>query len=474
MVTACKPVQNEHKPEVAFCFSTVSVETTTESATITAVEPYMTIDGVKYDDAKISLRYIGKGHDLMNYVEEYSTEGENIIFEIDDLTPNLQYSAYLIVDGGEYGKMESDEIQFTTQKLHDKVTSITCDIAVEAKGLMATANLTNVAYLVDGEAQPLHVIKVEYKRTSAEEWVAKEYNSSAITNGAMSVALPFDGEDYLEENRDYHLRVTLFPKSGDYEPLTSEEFEFETDYAEITANIATPTLSLQGNYISASVKNIEVFYDGIPVEEYKDATPVKYFFYCRVNSAENWTPFEVSATNGDISFTIQAEEGNTYEFMAVIVAGAMQKARESKVAEIEVPKNDTPPTPPITGGGDTSDIAGTWQLTQWRGAEPSFDIYLSITEDGVVTLYQRLESRVWEIFYSSAAFEDGVLRGTYTDGVQWGTSYIVTLNNADTMTWVDATDSSDISVYTRAEIPYDAISTLSAKTSAVATTERFL
>ena len=85
---------------------------------------------------------------------------------------------------------------------------------------------------------------------------------------------------------------------------------------------------------------------------------------------------------------------------------------------------------------------------------PSFDIYLDITANGVVTLWQRLESRAWECFYSSAAIEDGVIFGTYTDGAAWGASYSVTLDE-NTMTWVATNDSTDISVYTRAELPED-------------------
>ena len=137
--------------------------------------------------------------------------------------------------------------------------------------------------------------------------------------------------------------------------------------------------------------------------------------------------------------------------MAVIVAGAMQKARESAVAEIEVPKNDTPPAPPVTGG-DTSLIAGTWHLTKWRGEEPSFLIYLDITTEGVVTLWQRMENHAWECFYSSAAITDGIISGTYSDGTTWGASYSVTIDG-DNMTWIDTSDSTDISVYTRSELP---------------------
>jgi hypothetical protein len=130
----------------------------------------------------------------------------------------------------------------------------------------------------------------------------------------------------------------------------------------------------------------------------------------------------------------------------VIFAGKEEIRIESETSEITL----APSTPPVSGG-DTSEIAGTWHLTEWRGTAPSFDIYLDIT-DGVVTLYQRLESRAWECFVSSAAIEDGIIKGTYVDDVAWGTSYYVTTGD-DTMTWIDTTDSTDISVYTRATLP---------------------
>ena len=117
--------------------------------------------------------------------------------------------------------------------------------------------------------------------------------------------------------------------------------------------------------------------------------------------------------------------------------------------EAEIP---TPPTPPVTGDADTSALAGDWHLTQWRGAEPGFDVYLSITEDGVVTLYQRNASRLWETFYSTVGYENGVIDGVYTDGVAWAHSYIVVVAGK-TMTWTSTTDNSDVSVYTRCTLP---------------------
>ena len=122
---------------------------------------------------------------------------------------------------------------------------------------------------------------------------------------------------------------------------------------------------------------------------------------------------------------------------------------EFTIPQAQIP---APPTPPITGNADTSDIAGDWHLTQWRGSEPSFDVYLSITDNGVVSLFQRLTTHEWQTFFSAVGYENGVISGEYTDGVKWGSSYYVEVNG-DSMTWTSTTDNSDISVYTRCTLP---------------------
>ena len=70
----------------------------------------------------------------------------------------------------------------------------------------------------------------------------------------------------------------------------------------------------------------------------------------------------------------------------------------------------------------------------------------------MVSLYQRIASRLWETFYSTVGYENGVITGVYTDGVAWAHSYSVVVDG-DTMIWTSTTDSSDVSVYTRSELP---------------------
>lgn len=459
MLAACEPVIiPETKKDVSFYFGETTTETTEDSATITAEEPYMTIDGEKYDEAKVYLEYIY--HDELGAEEStpfriynYEAKDGNLIFTIENLTAETKYVANIVVDGGEYGTEKSDAFTFTTQK-HAPITAANYSVEVEAKGLMATLNFSDVAYMADGNAEDINVIKIEYARLESDEWVAKEFAGSEIANGKISKFIPFEGKDYLKESSDYKLRVTLFPENSNYAPLRSDEHTFSTIAAEVSANIPMPKLNINAHTIDAKVENIEIFYDGVPSVYYSSPYSTRYQFRYREKGTTEWSLVEVSAKYGNIDATLplgDSCEGKSFEVQAIIYAGADAALFASDIAEIEVPVS-TPPTPPVGGGGDTSDIAGTWCLTQWRGAEPSFDVYLSITEDGIVTLWQRIESREWQRYYSTAAIEDGVISGTYTDGVAWGASYNVTLGN-ETMTWVNTADSGDISVYTRAELP---------------------
>ena len=148
----------------------------------------------------------------------------------------------------------------------------------------------------------------------------------------------------------------------------------------------------------------------------------------------------------------------------------MSSVCESNVASLSTPMSDTPVVPEPPTGGDTSSIAGVWHLTSWRDATPSFEVYLDITATGGVTLYQCIENRYWDVYQSSAAIENGVIYGVYTDDVAWSTSYNLSISG-DTMTWVSTADSTDASVYTRSSLPSYMPT---APTRAAEASERFL
>ena len=472
LFAACEPTTPK-QPDVAFCFGPVEVTTTESSASIDLLKPYITLDGVKYDDAVISLEYFADGNEASpTRVTQYSAssiEG-HILFEIEGLEPNTRYEGYICIEDSKYGSQHGDSFPFTTQE-HISTYAVRCDTEVVTKGIVATITLNSVAYLVDGVEQEIESVALEYARRGATiEWTKHD------VTGKQLIELPSNGDDYLYEKSKYLYRVTVTPKSADLEPLTSEQKEFETEYAEVTANISQPVVTLQGDMVCVVVDSVEVLFDGVKLDDYHY---LDYYIYYRESGSEGFvwdSELDVEKEDGGLSLKLDVDafaSGKEYEFAAVVVAGAERKLRMSEITTFAIPEQggNTPPTPPVSGDADTSDLVGTWHLTQWRGAEPSFDVYMSITEDGVVTLYQRIESRAWELFYSTVEFEDGIISGTYTDGVEWGASYSVALDG-DTMVWTDTLDATDISIYTRAELPDGLPQSQSAVTRS--SVERFL
>lgn len=460
---SCEPTPTPApEPVVDYHFGEMTAETTETSATITADIPYKTIEGVKDDSATFKLGY-HTNNSVDTFVEEYSVENDKAIFVIDNLTANTEYVARLYIDD----KM-SDELNFTTKE-HTPTCEIKCDAAVEAKGIMATITLSDVAYLVDGEAQEIESVKLEYARKRSDlEWVEVDMT------GKDSVTLPEQDGVYLDESSTYLYRVTITPTNSDFEPITTEEQKFETEYADVTAEISMPAVAIVGDNIEIVVESVKVWFDGV---ERPDYHYLEYFVYYRETGGEEtyWeNKAEVELNNGGISLSLALssfERGKEYEFAGAVVAGAEKKVRLSEIVTITIPEEETPtpptpPTPPDGGEVDTSALAGTWYLTEWRGTVPSFDVYMSITEDGVVTLWQRIESREWELFYSTvSSYEHDVISGVYSDGVAWGAAYDVKVQG-DTMTWTARVgDFTDISVYTRAELPDDIVDVASTRAS---------
>lgn len=140
--------------------------------------------------------------------------------------------------------------------------------------------------------------------------------------------------------------------------------------------------------------------------------------------------------------------------------------------EITIPRNGGFSTTYSPADYTIARMVGNWQLTEWAGSEPSFDVYLSIAEEGTVELWQRIESFEWEYFESTMTYQNGLLSGIYQDGEAWRASYEVTIDG-DTMTWIDSLDPTDISVYGRCELP-EGLPTNNSEATRTTSTERFL
>ena len=454
----CEPQNTQQQNEVVFNFTPVEVTTTETTATITN-RSYMTIDGLgRYDEATYYLEYAKMDDEEFVRGGDFSRLSDGWFeFTLSNLESGTSYKARITIDGGEYGKKSCEPFPFTTKEA-PKVASISCDAKVEAKGLFATIHLSNVAYLVNDEPQQIAFVKVEYTLTEANEWRYIEARGGSVKEGKIEFTIPQGGAEYLTENSDYTYRITITPQNSDYSAITTDKFSFKTTFAEVTAQFSALSLTYNDDGIRAEVKEVSVFYDGIAAEEIKSEEPVIYTFYYRKKGASVWEEADTEFSNGGMKATIAASllsEGVTYEVIASITAGRDMQVRHTAVAEITTLKEETPdrpivPEPPT--GGDTSAIEGVWHLTEWRGVTPSFEVYMDITATGGITLYQRIENNYWDIYQSSAYIDAGVISGVYTDGTNWGASYSITLED-DRMVWVDSGDSSDISVYTRSELP---------------------
>lgn len=456
MLCACEP--GNQKPDVAFCFTPVEISTTDTTATITN-RSYMTIDGVRYDAVNFHLEYTKMEEDKYVRGGDFTRLSDGWFeFLLTDLNPNTAYKARIVIDGGEHGAEAGSPFPFTTQE-RVVTESISCKAEVDAKGLYATVKLSDVAYLVDDVAQNIASVRVEYRGDDIDEWSYVEIAGKDVKNGKVDITIPKSSDNYLIENKNYSYHITITPESGDYKAMTTDDFTFKTKFAVPTAEFAKPKFSYSDEGLSVEVSNVEIFYDGLSKEEYTPSyTPIFFVYYKATNSVD-WQYLRAESYGTGLKVTIPANmltKGVSYEIISVALAGAENTMLQSSVAGYTIPADDTPSTPilpePPTGG-DTSAIEGVWHLTEWRGATPPFEVYMEITANGGINLYQRIESNYWEVFQSSAYINDGIISGTYTDGASWGASYAITTGD-NTMTWVDTTDSNDISVYTRSELPH--------------------
>ncbi len=98
---------------------------------------------------------------------------------------------------------------------------------------------------------------------------------------------------------------------------------------------------------------------------------------------------------------------------------------------------------------------GSWRLTSFCNRPADIDIYMTIRSDATFTLYQRNADYTPAKFSGSYIFdaESGRISGVYDDGTAWADSYIVEDADEEVMIWVNSEDRSEISVYTRSDIP---------------------
>ena len=443
--TSCELIITETNPDVVWCFSSVEVETTENSATVNAVKPYITIDGVKEEGVDIYLKFWEDGNEEGHIIiNEFEDLGDRVIFTINDLAPATHYLGGIVVSG-EYGGEISSIFPITT-KAHMPVAEYSCECIIEPMGVVAYALLEGVSFTLDGVESPLAKVEFKYALSSSNsEWTTVEIKPE---DAEKSFKIPAEGEPYLKEKSDYNYSVTLYPADTNYESYTIDG-KFTTTEAKLTSDVELPTIMATEEVIDLSSKVPTLFVDGEVIPDY--ATIVYKFYYTNYNGHEGF--IDAVCADGVMSATAELsmfQEGVTYNFRTCMEVNDMTLLLSGD-APYTIPVVETP-APPVSGDADTKALAGEWHLTEWRGAVPSFDVYLSISEDGVVTLWQRMESRLWETFYSTVGFDGSIIAGEYTDGVAWAASYYVAVDG-DTMTWTNTADSGEVSVYTRCTLP---------------------
>lgn len=447
--TSCELIITETNPDVVWCFSSVEVETTENIATVNAVKPYITIDGVKEEGVDIYLKFWEDGNEESHIIiNDFEEMGDRIIFTINDLAPATHYLGGIVVSG-EYGGEISSIFPITT-KAHMPVAEYSCECIIEPMGVVAYALLEGVSFTLDGVESPLAKVEFKYAlSTSNGEWTTVEIKPE---DAEKSFKIPAEGEPYLKEKSDYNYSVTLYPEDTNYESYTIDG-KFSTTEAVLSEkNLTEPTITDTENGITLSCVKPTLLIDEVEIPGYAE---VKYLFYYTDGNDHHGT-IETVCADGNMSATVPYslfKEGVTYSFSSRMDINNTE-VMDSDAVQYTMPVNETPtpPAPPVSGDADTKALAGEWHLTEWRGAVPSFDVYLSISEDGVVTLWQRMESRLWETFYSTVGFDGGIIAGEYTDGVAWAASYYVVVDG-DTMTWTNTADSDEVSVYTRCTLP---------------------
>ena len=439
-------INNKH---IVFFNDNIDVETTESSATIKTLKPYI-LNGTTKEEVFVYLEYWAEGAESAKQrVEQYAENLGFVTFTLEGLTPETTYCANFAMGCVEHNEIEVGEVFTFTTTEHIPVAEYSCECEVEAKGVLADVMLNNVAFTVDGDKQP---IKVEFKYSlsmSGGQWTTVELTADDIANGFR---IPAQGEAYLQEASTYNYSVTLVPEDSNYEEYIVKG-KFSTLEAVLSAeNLDTPELSTTEQSITLTCAQPTLLVDDVEIPGYAE---VNYLFYYTDGNGDNGE-IEAVCADGTMSATVpysRFAQGATYDFCSRMEINSIY-VMDSDFVQYTMPVKDTPapPTPPVSGDADTTELAGDWHLTQWRGSKPGFDVYLRITEDGVVSLFQRMESRLWETFFSTVGYENGIIAGVYTDGVAWAHAYSVTLSG-DTMTWTSTTESDEVSVYTRCTLP---------------------
>lgn len=348
MLFACEKVEESGAPEpttTSFNFGKITATTTETTASITADIPYVQIDG-KYDhEAKLTLFY----HDTESIdcslveITEYELLIGEVRFLLRNLKPETVYSAFLQLESSTGEQATSDHFEFVT-KAGDTGDSKGLTINIDShRGLFATVRLSDIHYKENNVDVALESLRFEYRRADNiyyQEWFTYEFGAEEISDGEVVFEIPGEDDTYLDELTTYEYVIVMIPEDDNYQTYTFGEghkyYRFKMGYAEISASFTTPRVTLDDNIVRVAVDRVDLYYDGVSIDDYEFGYP-SYAIRYRIKGEDEWTQKTVYRKDGAISDAFgvhDAAPNTTYEIVAVVYAGASRTACYSETVEI--------------------------------------------------------------------------------------------------------------------------------------------
>lgn len=450
---ACDKEVQPTNPVHNFIVENVEITPSERSAEVVMDTPRYTIDGVAVNDLEISLQYRinPSKENTTDYswksVTEFVSEGNKAHYTLSNLTPGKNYELRMVAHFADYDK-HSKTFEFETIAVG---YSFNPTASITPYGYYVNSRINNLTLEVLGEKVAIEQVRLVYNikgSDSIEEIVIDEFSGNSI-----NTTIPAKTSTHLEENSNYECRVYAMANGQEYEAYNVIEFTTIEAVTSVAAGRFTARIAggeLTGNLTEAKATVDTHFHP----TDYESA-----ILYRVSGSSDAWKKkiaTEVDYKGGfQVGVSLDELHGNTTYEVCLCLTVAGDEFRSSTI-QVTTPESNyiIVPEPPV--GGDTTTIAGTWGLVEWRGSEPSFDIYLVVNETGGITLWQNIDSHKWEMFQSAANINNGIISGIYTDGEAWGAEYHVTLEDGR-MVWIDTEDTTDVSVYERCELPEEIV-----------------
>lgn len=351
VISSCeKNVDDYQSPEpvVEYHFGAVETYVSDNGVTIVSDMPRITIEDYTLERTKVKVGYQSVVDGMLSeqmFDENASKRDGRVVFKIDGLLEKTDYVARIYIEDEQLGYAGvSEDFEFTTLE-HRPECALSYKLDIETRGLFATVMFEELQYTVDQQSVPIESVVFEYRRnhSTPQEWIVCECPGEQISGGRLTIDLPCEGQGYLQECCKYEYRVTVAPKDDAYTTYTSSVQYFYTQAAEVEIAVSTPQLTLEGDYLTLVVDDIDISYDGVDAEDYAySSISDDYYIFSRRKGNEEWSREWVVATDGRIvrqyGGMSYAEPNTVLEFKVAVYAGkgTPRTFYETEVVEINV------------------------------------------------------------------------------------------------------------------------------------------